>query len=56
MDQETLRPRALGALVRERNLVYREELDRCLGRFTVRIVGSNPDIVKRVTRDLPGHN
>jgi hypothetical protein len=49
MDRETLRPRALGALVRERNLVYREELDRCLGRFTVKIVGSHLDVVKRIT-------
>jgi hypothetical protein len=54
MDRETLRPHALGTLVRERNLVYQEELDRCLGHFTVKIVGTNPDVLKRITPKRPG--
>jgi hypothetical protein len=54
MDAETLRPRALGTLATQRNLVYREELDRCLGHFTVKIVGVEPDTFKRLTAKRPG--
>jgi hypothetical protein len=54
MDRETLRPRALGALITQRNRVYHEELDRCLGRFTVKIIGSNPIIVNHVVTQYPG--
>jgi hypothetical protein len=32
----------LGTLAIERNIVYSEELDRCLGRFTVRVVHHEP--------------
>lgn len=55
MDAETLRPRALGTLATQRNLVYREELDRCLGHFTVKIVGVEPYAFKRLTAKRPGH-
>jgi hypothetical protein len=56
MDAETLRPRALGTLATQRNLVYKEELDRCLGHFTVKIVGVDPGALKRLTAKRPGQN
>ncbi len=56
IDAETLRPRMLGTLVTQRNLVYKEELDRCLGRFTVKIVGIDPGALKRLVAKRPGQN
>jgi hypothetical protein len=53
MDMETLRPRMLGTLVIQRNQVYKEELDRCLGHFTVKIIGVEPSTFKRLTRKAP---
>jgi hypothetical protein len=53
MDQETLRPRMLGTLISERQEVYKEELDRCLGHFTVKILPGKPDAVKRLTKSAP---
>jgi hypothetical protein len=53
MDLETLRPRMLGTLVVQRNQVYKEELDRCLGHFTVKIVGAEPGTFKRLTKKAP---
>jgi hypothetical protein len=54
IDAETLRPRMLGSLATQRNQVYKEELDRCLGHFTVKIVGGEADMLKRLTAKRPG--
>ncbi len=53
IDTETLRPRVLGSLIKQRNEVYKEELDRCLGYLTVKIVGTHPVTLKRFTKKAP---
>ena len=55
VDQETLRPLELGNLARQRHLVYQEELNRCLGHFTVEIVDGGDYIYEYETLRHPGH-
>jgi hypothetical protein len=53
MDLETLRPHMLGSLIKQRKEVYKEELDRCLGHFTVKIIGVEPAKYKRLSKKAP---
>jgi hypothetical protein len=65
-DGQVMRPRALGSFAKQRNEVYNEQLDRCLGHFTVKIVNSGAlnfteedgkrevSKIKRVTQKRPG--
>jgi hypothetical protein len=55
VDAETLRPHLLGNMVIERNQVYEEELDRCLGHLTMKIVGKHPHLLEQVEDEHSGH-